>query len=333
LVAYLQVFGLGWASAVQIFSVEWKLIGLPPFDEFARVGVWKMLTVREFGGDVMLILTVNPLQDKEKEESLKKDFCSRSTGSLHKRTLSTATSTSAEKLQEVRETSEEVSENSSPDNAEGKNMFMTISNMLSLSLLIDPTFLIFAISNLLTSVGFNSPLYFLPLHATRGVGLDSASSSRVLSVFGLCNTLGRVVFGVVADHKLPLPYGLGKDTARNRLWMYNISLSKLIVEFPARTVLLHTAVYEANENPAERPKRLYGRARGISVLQTSLRIWVRDHDEPENMDLFCPYSQGTQFGYYQFGSLKTIAELHTIHSSNKAGRRIPPTLRKAMITY
>ncbi|EYC20988.1 hypothetical protein Y032_0020g17 [Ancylostoma ceylanicum] len=51
--------------------------GLPPFDEFARVGVWKMLTVREFGGDVMLILTVNPLEDKEKEESLKKDFCLR----------------------------------------------------------------------------------------------------------------------------------------------------------------------------------------------------------------------------------------------------------------
>ncbi|KAK6754185.1 hypothetical protein RB195_013283 [Necator americanus] len=51
--------------------------GLPPFDEFARVGVWKMLTVREFGGDVMLILTVNPLEDREKEESLKKEFCSR----------------------------------------------------------------------------------------------------------------------------------------------------------------------------------------------------------------------------------------------------------------
>ncbi|EPB78633.1 tetratricopeptide repeat protein [Ancylostoma ceylanicum] len=60
---------------LEILSVEWKLIGLPPFDEFARVGVWKMLTVREFGGDVMLILTVNPLEDKEKEESLKKDFC------------------------------------------------------------------------------------------------------------------------------------------------------------------------------------------------------------------------------------------------------------------
>ncbi|KAK6010310.1 hypothetical protein OSTOST_24664 [Ostertagia ostertagi] len=37
--------------------------GLPPFDEFSRVGVWKMLTVRQFGGDVMLILTVNPFED------------------------------------------------------------------------------------------------------------------------------------------------------------------------------------------------------------------------------------------------------------------------------
>ncbi|WKY10501.1 hypothetical protein Q1695_002673 [Nippostrongylus brasiliensis] len=149
----------------------------------------------------------------------------RSTGSLHRRTLSQAGAMSSDKLQEVRETSEEVSEDTTTDNVEGSNMFKTISRMLSLSLLIDPTFLIFAISNLLTSVGFNSPLYFLPLHATKGVGLDAPSASRVLSVFGLCNTLGRVVFGVVADHKLPLPYGLGEDTARNRLWMYNISLS------------------------------------------------------------------------------------------------------------
>ncbi|VDM71102.1 unnamed protein product, partial [Strongylus vulgaris] len=140
----------------------------------------------------------------------------RSTGSLQKRSLSTtASAASIDKLHELREDSEEVSERSTPD-AEGSNMFKTIGKMLSLSLLIDPVFLVFAISNLLTSVGFNSPLYFLPLHATRGVGLDSTR---------LCNTLGRVVFGVVADHKLPLPYGLGRDTARNRLWIYNISLA------------------------------------------------------------------------------------------------------------
>ncbi|VDM73209.1 unnamed protein product [Strongylus vulgaris] len=72
-----SLFGLSWTGAVQIFSVQWQLIGLPPFDEFSRTGVWKMLTVREFGGDVMLILTVNPLEEKEKEESLKKEFAAR----------------------------------------------------------------------------------------------------------------------------------------------------------------------------------------------------------------------------------------------------------------
>ncbi|CAJ0589840.1 unnamed protein product, partial [Cylicocyclus nassatus] len=75
------------------------------------------------------------------------------------------------------------------------------SNMLSLSLMTDPIFLVFAISNLLTPVGFNSPLYFLPMHATRGVGLDSTRSSQVISVYGLCNTLGRFFFGIVSDHQ------------------------------------------------------------------------------------------------------------------------------------
>ncbi|PIO71555.1 hypothetical protein TELCIR_06544 [Teladorsagia circumcincta] len=49
--------------------------GLPPFDEFSRVGVWKMLTVRQFGADVMLILTVNPFEDRNQEEKLKQEFC------------------------------------------------------------------------------------------------------------------------------------------------------------------------------------------------------------------------------------------------------------------
>ncbi|VDM63606.1 unnamed protein product [Angiostrongylus costaricensis] len=54
--------------------------GLPAFDETTRCGVWKMLTVREFGADVMLILTVNPLENLEEEKKLKEGFCtSRST--------------------------------------------------------------------------------------------------------------------------------------------------------------------------------------------------------------------------------------------------------------
>ncbi|KAK6060508.1 hypothetical protein COOONC_01828, partial [Cooperia oncophora] len=54
-----------------------KASGLPPFDEFSRVGVWKMLTVRQFGGDVMLILTVNPFENSAEEEKLKQEFSAR----------------------------------------------------------------------------------------------------------------------------------------------------------------------------------------------------------------------------------------------------------------
>ena len=97
--------------------------------------------------------------------------------------------------------------------------------MLSLSLLLDPVFLLFAISNLLTSVGFNSPLYFLPLHAKNGLGLNEKQSAMTLTTFGILNTIGRVVFGIIGDRKLPLPNGWGDDTARNRLWIYNLSLS------------------------------------------------------------------------------------------------------------
>ncbi|KAL6743061.1 hypothetical protein Aduo_016146 [Ancylostoma duodenale] len=148
----------------------------------------------------------------------------RSTGSLRMRTGS-VTSADSTRSQEILEAIQQVSGDTAEDDVGGKNMFRTINKMLSLSLLIDPIFLLFAISNLLTSVGFNSPLYFLPLHAMRGVGIDSASSSKILSAFGLCNTIGRVVFGLIADRKLPLPYGLGDNIPRNRLWIYNLSLA------------------------------------------------------------------------------------------------------------
>ncbi|PAV61987.1 hypothetical protein WR25_00568 [Diploscapter pachys] len=155
----------------------------------------------------------------------------RSTGSLHRGSRHNTVGSnphsrahSMHKLDEVRETSEESNETTT-DNAEGKDMWKTTSKMVSTSLLRDPIFLLFAISNLLTSVGFNSPLYFLPLHAQEGLHLTSTQGSKVLSVFGLCNTIGRVAFGLIADHKLPLPYGIGNNVERNRLWIYNLSLS------------------------------------------------------------------------------------------------------------
>ncbi|KAK0403713.1 hypothetical protein QR680_017082 [Steinernema hermaphroditum] len=103
------------------------------------------------------------------------------------------------------------------------SLWRTISKMTDVTLLWDPVFLLFAVSNLLTSVGFNSPLIFLPKHGIEGLKLEPLKAASVISVFGATNTIGRVVFGLVSDR--PLPFKYGKDTARNRLWIYNLSLS------------------------------------------------------------------------------------------------------------
>ncbi|CAO4378171.1 unnamed protein product [Caenorhabditis nigoni] len=50
---------------------------LEPFDEFERKGFWRLLTVREFGGDVMLIFTVFPLDSAEKTEEIQKKIAQR----------------------------------------------------------------------------------------------------------------------------------------------------------------------------------------------------------------------------------------------------------------
>ncbi|VDK55733.1 unnamed protein product [Anisakis simplex] len=103
-----------------------------------------------------------------------------------------------------------------------REIWRTISKMTDLTLLYDPVFLLFAISNLLTSVAFNSPLVFLPVHA-ESLGCSPEQGARVISVFGLMNTIGRILFGSVSDREFPTKYG--KDTARNRLWIYIISLT------------------------------------------------------------------------------------------------------------
>ncbi|MFH4973865.1 hypothetical protein AB6A40_000574 [Gnathostoma spinigerum] len=51
--------------------------GEAPFDEFERTGFWKMLTVREFSSDVMLIVTTFPMDNEEKEALLKQKFAER----------------------------------------------------------------------------------------------------------------------------------------------------------------------------------------------------------------------------------------------------------------
>uniref|UniRef100_A0A915PUH3 Major facilitator superfamily (MFS) profile domain-containing protein n=1 Tax=Setaria digitata TaxID=48799 RepID=A0A915PUH3_9BILA len=103
-----------------------------------------------------------------------------------------------------------------------RNILRTIEKMTDISLLANPVFLLYGVSNLLTSIAFNSPLVFLPSHAI-SLGLTHSQSANVVSAFGFMNTIGRILVGLVSDRKLPCKYG--KDTARNRLCIYISSLT------------------------------------------------------------------------------------------------------------
>lgn len=89
----------------------------------------------------------------------------------------------------------------------------TFHQMMSFTLLKNPVFLMFAISNFFTSIGFNMPFIYLPDRAILS-GIDEQSAAWLLSTIGIGNTLGRIVFGFMAD----LPWV-------NRLMLYNTALT------------------------------------------------------------------------------------------------------------
>ncbi|XP_064615167.1 uncharacterized protein LOC135479278 [Liolophura sinensis] len=89
----------------------------------------------------------------------------------------------------------------------------TLKQMLDFSLLKDPVFLLFAISNLCTSIGFNMPFIYLPDRALE-LGIDSTDAAFLISVIGIANTFGRIVFGWLSDRQ-----------SVNRLHLYNCALT------------------------------------------------------------------------------------------------------------
>ena len=93
-----------------------------------------------------------------------------------------------------------------------KEMRHTVREMMDFRLFLDVVFILFAVSNLLTSIGFVVPYIFLP---NRGLRLQftKTEASWLISVVGISNTIGRVVFGYIADMKCV-----------NRLMLYNTVL-------------------------------------------------------------------------------------------------------------
>lgn len=92
------------------------------------------------------------------------------------------------------------------------DMHENFVEMLSFGLLKDPIFMLFAISNLATSLGFYVP-YFCLADRTKVLGMPTEEASYLLATIGVANTLGRIILGFISDKSWV-----------NRLWVYNICL-------------------------------------------------------------------------------------------------------------
>lgn len=88
-----------------------------------------------------------------------------------------------------------------------------IREMLNCSLYKDVIFIVFSLSNLLTSIGFNIPYVYLVTKAT-AAGIPDDRAPMLISIIGGANTIGRIVLGYISDK----PW-------INRLWVYNWSLT------------------------------------------------------------------------------------------------------------
>jgi MFS family permease len=92
-----------------------------------------------------------------------------------------------------------------------------MDTMMDFSILKNPVFLYFAVSNFFTSLGYNVPYVYIvdmAIGDAKNPLNDKASAGFLLSIVGISNTLSRVVLGYLSDKKW-----------MNRLYLYNICLA------------------------------------------------------------------------------------------------------------
>ncbi|WAR27371.1 MOT5-like protein [Mya arenaria] len=80
------------------------------------------------------------------------------------------------------------------------DLYFSLKQMCDLSLLKDYVFLMFVISNFFTSIGFNMPFIFLTDRAV-DEGISEEDAKWLVSAIGISNTVGRVLFGFLADRR------------------------------------------------------------------------------------------------------------------------------------
>ena len=86
-----------------------------------------------------------------------------------------------------------------------------LGEMLDMTLLVDPIFILFAVSNFLTSIGFYIPyVYTVPMSESLGI----ENPPYLISIIGGSNLVGRIILGYISDK----PWV-------NRLLAYNVCLT------------------------------------------------------------------------------------------------------------
>ncbi|XP_064455597.1 monocarboxylate transporter 9-like [Ornithodoros turicata] len=93
-------------------------------------------------------------------------------------------------------------------------MEAAVREMMNFALLRSPVFVLFAVSNFFTSVGFNVPYVYTKDRAVEALHMTDETASLLLSCIGFSNTVGRVLLGYLSD-----------KPCINRLWLYNANLT------------------------------------------------------------------------------------------------------------
>ncbi|XP_041364608.1 monocarboxylate transporter 12-like [Gigantopelta aegis] len=90
-----------------------------------------------------------------------------------------------------------------------KKVKIFVKNMFDLKILKHPLFFLFAFSNLVLYFWADVPYVFIADRAIE-LGISDDQASLILSVMGICNTVGQVVFGYLGDRNINLSifYGL-----------------------------------------------------------------------------------------------------------------------------
>ncbi|CAF5015300.1 unnamed protein product, partial [Rotaria sp. Silwood1] len=98
------------------------------------------------------------------------------------------------------------------DNVKVKGFFGELKGEVGIKFLADSAFLLFTISNFLTSLGFNVPYNFAH-DLAKDVHVVEHQREYVIMSIGLSNAIGRIIIGYVGDRK-----------KINRLYLYNSTL-------------------------------------------------------------------------------------------------------------